>query len=331
MTDVIDPNIWLEISAENAAQGTVVRRVVPHLQHDVFIGEHRPSRQRVLLLDIKDHSTGLAPGRPSSRGLEVLIDSSDSEITRLRLTSTATQGNPIFEELADDVIGVLIKHPDEGAAVRVLERVKAWQSFFARRPVEFSVEKAAGLFAELTVLHEAWIPALGPSSAVATWSGPDPAVQDFQWADLAVEVKSFRGTGPGHLTISSERQLETTGIDSLYVAYIRLDQRTEGSGATLAETIESVRSELRESAFAQDQFDEKLLSYGWHRSFAEFRNEKYEVRSNELFAVVEGFPRIVSAELGTGVGGVSYLIDRSALEAFLVPWDELGERLKEGA
>lgn len=329
MTDSISSELWEELGTEAAAEGTVVaRRVAPDLVHDVFIGERRPSRERLLWLDI-DGSVDKAPrNRPPAKGLDVEVDSRTPGRTKIRLASTSPSGNSLFQELANDVVRLLLRIPQDGAAIRVLERVSAWQSFFAQRPGGFSPEKAAGLFAELTVLNDICLPALGSWLAVAGWTGPDPALQDFQFGTLAIEVKSSRGIGPGHLTISSERQLEPIGTAELYVAYLRLDQRAEGTGSTLTDVISAVSQAVSDSPPAADLLDDKLLTYGWRDSFAEVRSEKYEVRSSELFAVTDDFPRIVSSDLMNGVGGVSYSIDRSAIDAFLAQPGDFAERLK---
>jgi hypothetical protein len=328
MTDAFDRVLWRELADDPASDGLIRRRVLPALAHDIFIGELRPGRERVLILEIAGEHTGLPPRRPSSKGLKVEVEDTEPDLVRIRLTSTARADASLFAEVANDVATTLSADPGAGAAKRVLNRVVSWQNFFATRRDDFSLELAAGLFSELHVLREAFLPALGAGRAVAAWCGPEPAVQDFQVAALALEVKSFRGTGPGRLLISSERQLDLAGVESLFVAYLRLDQRQDGKGSTLLESINRVREALAESAPALHLFEQRLLSYGWVDSFAEYRTERYDVRAGEAFRVTEAFPRIIPASLPNGVGGVSYSVDRSAIEAFLVPWEDLAEMLK---
>jgi len=329
MPDVIDPALWAEIASDQANDGIIVRRIAPQLEHDVFIGERRPSRERVLILEIKGDPKGLPLRLASSRGLDVKIDSSDRSATKIRLTSTSAANNSLFTDLADDVVTLLLSAPSECAAARVVERISAWQIFFAHPSSGLSAESAAGLFAELAILELNILPALGALSAVQAWSGADPALQDFQWRRTALEVKSFRGLGSGHLSISSERQLETIGVRSLFIAYVRLDQRTEGDGTTLAETIDALRTKLQGTVTAAHLLDTKLRNYGWRPSYAKQRPEKYRVRSVEFFRIRDGFPRILPADLISGVGHVSYRVDRSALDPFLVPWHEVECQLKE--
>lgn len=124
MTSPLDPNVWADIAAEEALTGTVVRRVLPSLAHDVFVGEQRPSRERVLQLDIVD-GLSVPPVRHSSRGLHVSVESKSPAMTSFRLSAASNSDNSIFADFASDVVGVLEKDPSEGAAARVLERVLA--------------------------------------------------------------------------------------------------------------------------------------------------------------------------------------------------------------
>lgn len=329
MTSSFDPELWQALAQDPAPNGLVRRRILPSSTHDVFIGELRPGRERVLLLKIAGSSTTIPRHRPSSKGLTVKVDANEPGFLKIQLTASSVAVAPLFAELANDVAGVLEAAPAEDAAATVLERIIAWQLFLSTKSDDFSADRAAALFAELHVLRSVFLPALGAARAVGSWHGPDPAVQDFQVADLAVEVKSYRGTGPGRLVISSEQQLELTGVDRLYLAYVHLSQRPDGTGLTLSDEINALRGSIAESSLAANLFEARLLSSGWHDSYADLRPETYTVRSCELFGVEYDFPRITSASLPNGVGGVSYNIDRSAIEGFLVPWDDFSTILTE--
>lgn len=329
MTSWFDPDLWRVLAQDPAPRGLVRRRILPTSSHDAFIGELRPGRERVLLLEIKGSSATLPRRRPSSKGLIVDVDDSEAGKVKIRLKATSAAAAPLFAELADDVVGVLAAAPNDDAAALVLDRIVAWQLFFATKRDDFTAERAAALFAELHVLQAVFLPFLGHARAIDSWHGPDPAVQDFQVADLAVEVKSFRGTGAGHLMISSEQQLELTGVNRLYVAYVRLDQRPDGTGLTISDVINALRSEIAESGLATHLLEMRLLSAGWHDSYSDQRPETYAVRSMELFGVVDDFPRIISAGLPNGVGSVSYSIDRGAIEEFLIPWGDFSRILME--
>lgn len=327
MTDY--PAIWEQIECDPLPEGSVVRRVLPNLKHDVFIGQHRPSHERFAEMRLSGSALGNMPGSvPKMRGLDVrvVLEAPDRAVIQLRETTSLRTGQ--FEDLVADILGLLADAPGDGAASRIVERVVAWQDFFARRDAPLSSEAAAGLFAELTVLNTVMIPALGAPQAVDHWTGPDPALQDFQFDAGAVEVKSFRGTGSGHLHISSERQLDATGVDHLFIAYVQLDERENGSGTTLAEVVDASHELVKLSPFAASQLGDKLLNAGWRGRHAEVRTERYAVRSVEFFEVLDGFPRLLPATLPVGVGNVQYRIDRSALESFLISVEQMSQVLE---
>ena len=322
------PALWVKIADDPLPVGVVMRRVLPELPHDVFIGETRPQRNRVLELSVLGVPDNMPKKWLQSKGLEVVVDLSDPTRTKVRLRSVTKLGDPLFTELAADVVGTLAVYPGADAATRVVERVMAWQEFYARRGEPFSEERAAGLFGELTVMREGFIPELGPSAAVYGWTGPDPAIQDFQFSDVAVEVKTYRGAGAGQVKISSERQLDDIGATDLYLAYVSLDQRQDGTGMTLLELINDVRLALSDSPPSLHLLEGKLISCGWQDSHGEYRSEHYEVRQVEYFHVADGFPRLVASEMPTGVSNVSYVIDRSALETYLIDRDAVMEHLR---
>jgi hypothetical protein len=232
-----------------------------------------------------------------------------------------------FEDLVEDVLALLSEAPEDGAAARIVERIIAWQDFFTRQAPRLSAEAAAGLFAELTILNHVFIPVIGGPAAVNQWTGPDPALQDFQFQWGAVEVKSFRGTGSGSVAVSSERQLDPAGTLNLVLAYVELDERKNGTGSTLLDVIRTSRRLVQGSPSALAELGDKLLRVGWLESHADHLRERYVVRVVEFFTVVDGFPRITPGVLPNGIGHVQYRIDRSAMQPFLIGESELYEVL----
>lgn len=330
MSELIDSRLWEALSLDPLSEGLVLRRILPSLQHDIFIGETRPTGRRGLYLEIKGQPTNPISPPSSSRGLRVQVEEEGGSV-KIQLVSTSVSGDPMFAELASDVVDVLAADPDHDPALRVVARIAAWQAFLASKPDEFGPDRAAGLFAELYVLQDRLVPSFGARRCVSSWGGPDPARQDFQLGSVGLEVKSFRGTGPGQLVISSEQQLDPIGLTALFLGYVRLDQRNGGTGMTVQEMIDLLEGELADSSNELDIFRGKLIRCGWHPSVADLRKERYEVRSCELFCVGDQFPRITAESLPNGVGDVSYRIDRGAIEEFIVPWTSLSGAVQEHA
>ncbi len=314
---------WHEIDAAKDASGAVVRRLLPELQHDVRIGQTRPARQRFLELRLFGPVGNVPHYDPSSKGLRVKVILETTERAQIVLEEQSATPTSLFEEVVDDIVGLVETAPSDGVAARTVERLLAWQRFFARPSVELSTDRAAGLFAELTVIESLLLPRVGPLRAIAAWTGPDPALQDFQVPRGAIEVKSFRGTGPGRLRISSERQLEVLPGSELVVAFASLDQRTDGSGRTLADTVNRIADAVRASESASIDFATKLRASGWSDDAQGLRMERYVVRSLEFIRVADGFPAITPAMLPLGVGNVTYHLDRSILEPFVITDEDL--------
>lgn len=308
--------IWQEIAKDSAPAIAVVRRVLPDLPHDVHLGEERPHKLRFVRMVLHGAIGHVPPGNASTTGLDVKVILE----TQVKATVQITERNsrsPQFEELAEDLLSLLAAAPGPGATAMIVERLLAWKAFFGRQST-LSAESAAGLFGELLVLTDLMIPVLGAPASVQYWTGPDRSLQDFQLPAVAVEVKTWRGGGPGELKISSERQLDQTGVINLIVAWVHLDERTDGTGRTLLDQVMVSRSAVSGSASAAADLDTKLLKFGWRDELADVRNERYAIHAQEYFRVQDGFPRLTPSGLPVGIGAVSYRIDRSAIDDFVV-------------
>lgn len=321
MTPVTEPyetSLWGELNADPAPGHLVRRRVMPHLRHDVFLGETRPQRERVVIMELFDDDPRLPKLGPSPKGLKIDVDTRRPGCVRIVLTTRASAAEALFTELSLDLLRVVAADESNGIAQRVLNRLLGWKHFFALDPVGFGPESAAGLFSELFVLRTLLLAATDGISALESWTGPNPSLHDFQHGRIAVEVKSFRGNGLGRLTISSESQLETTGVDGLYLAYLRIDQREHGNGQTIRETIDEVRAHFSDDVSASFLLEDRLRSYGWRDGLTSARPEKFSIRSAEYFGVFEGFPRLIPTGIPIGITSVSYAVERSALDHYLV-------------
>jgi hypothetical protein len=182
-----------------------------------------------------------------------------------------------------------------------------------------SDEKQAGLFGELIVMRHlltAGLPALSASSA---WTGPLGAHQDFQYEGSSIEVKGSRQTQPTTVRISSERQLDATGMKRLFLVHVGLDPRLDGVGDSLPSLVDSVRQLCGRESNAGLVLDDRLIAYGYLDVHApRYEPLSFTVRNLDAFEVLEGFPRIVECDVPPGVGEVSYLLALSACEGFRV-------------
>jgi hypothetical protein len=193
-----------------------------------------------------------------------------------------------------------------------------------------SVERQRGLYGELWVLQHRLLPAAAPSAVISAWRGPDNANQDFQFPILAVEVKTSAGAQPQQIYVASERQLDDTGVGSLYLLHLALDVRAGGTGQSLPDIVGELRSQLA-SGPARLDFDDRLLRSGYLDTHAARYELRYTVRRESLFAIRAGFPRITEAMLPVGVGRVTYEVAWAQCQPFAVAIGEVHQLLEEAS
>lgn len=319
--------IWESLVEDAAQGGAVQRRVLPESGHDCFLLLHQESGRRILRVIAHDQQK--VPDVPplSAAGFKVerAVTGHSVEIA-VSLTDVALL-DP-FLSLVEDLVEVARLAPKERTAATLLRRISAWMAFFESTGAVMGREAAAGLFAELTVLCSV-VEAIGADAAVDSWTGPEKSRQDFVFSNAAIEVKSWRGTGPANPTISSEHQFDTSGTGALRLTIVTLDQRATGPGERIADIVDALRATLATSPAAVISFNTKLVEYGWAGSAPDQRTEVYTVQKREDFEVAPGFPCLIPGFLPEGVSHVSYRIHRSSLEPFLINVPDLGKWLNQ--
>jgi hypothetical protein len=316
----------LEHTAAPASEvkGVTRRRLACQSSCDLFVAVEKPVNVRLLVARFGKETLPSPVDVPAFSGLEL---SSHSEIgdnaARLTITVRAPQPalNDIFCSFAQDVTEVTAAQPTEALAARAFfNRLHQWQRLLQKAgPEGLTNEQQLGLFGELWYLREAVLTALSPDQAVSAWTGPDAAAADYQFVGgVAAEVKTTQGKAPYLLSISSERQLDDAGWRGLFLVHVPVEiVRT--TGETLPELVASVRTLVSIDAVADALFAEKLLAAGYADVHAD-RYTRRGYRTGELhcYRVIDGFPRIVTADLANGVGSVQYLLSVAACQTYEV-------------
>lgn len=301
--------------------GRAQRRISPSGRRDFFLGLELPTRNRMLILRVAASSLEGQPEIPDSQGLVVRValrefNSSEAEVA---LVLTDTEQRDIFDLLVRDLVDAGEKPVDEAEGLRqFLARLSDWQQLLRRLgPQGLSREGQQGLWGELWVLRDIVSPVAGLCEAIGSWRGPMGADQDFQLSRLCVEVKTSTASTLDRVEISSERQLEAPSEMILLLVALSLDARPE-HGETLPEIVQALRSEAS-SLGCLSVFDARLELSGYQREHAaSYEGIGYVVRSFAPFKIEEGFPRIVSDDLRTGVADVHYSISTAASGPFRV-------------
>ena len=244
-------------------------------------------------------------------------NSIDSVMLVLQLTHARYR--EVFRALCEDICSLLESAESETSAVTLFHaRLIRWQAFLKQHPPDgLSKEAQVGLFGELLILRDTFLPSVVHELAVSAWRGCKGAHQDFQFEKRALEVKTTRAASVGEVWITNVQQLDDVGLDDLVLSIVHV-HANESAGETLPAMVESIRSRL--SGLAAEKFEAGLQTVGYLDGHAEksYSQTQYHLNSIRHFQVREGFPRVLRAELSPGIRSVRYQINIDAIRDFLI-------------
>jgi len=319
--------LWQELEAEAAAGSPaawLTRFALPQPSQPLLVALETAVGRRALLLPLP--KAVIPPRRhwPDCRGLEVFsVALSGQPHWGVRLRDAACAD--VFAALAEDVAPrVAAAANARTTAAALLARLRRWQKFLAVGRAGLTVEQQRGLYGELHTLRAHLLPALGAVAAVSGWRAPTAAHQDFQFPSGAVEVKTTTAKQPQAVRITSERQLDGTGIPALFLHVVVLDERevepgAAASGECLPGLVADLRSRLAGEGQALEFFDDRLLEAGYLDADApRYEARRFTLRREMTFRITRGFPRLTERDLPEGLGDVSYALSLPACGPFAV-------------
>jgi hypothetical protein len=322
--------IWSELEAETGSDaGWLTRLARPQTGYPLLVALERATRTRAILLPVSKKDLPHRREWPECRGVEVAampLEAKHHLCIRLREPAFAEVFAALVEDLAPRVGAC---SDGRRASALLMDRMHLWQKLLKPGGPGLSLEDQKGLWGELYTLLAHLLPGYGASVAVASWKGRAAAHQDFQFPDGAVEVKTTAAKQPLSIRITSERQLDDTGVGSLFLHVLVVDEREvppgdDGPGQSLLGIISTIRKELSGEATMLALFNDRLLEAGWLDAMApRYESRRWTLRSEHTYRVTGGFPRITESGVAPGIGDVSYAISLHSCAAFEVPQDAL--------
>jgi hypothetical protein len=217
------------------------------------------------------------------------------------------------------IFGVSEVTNEQTLVEKLLERLAKWQSLFEKVGKQgLSGEAQRGLYGEVYFLRFFLNNTSDKNHCLKSWLGPEKAIQDFQHSNWAVEVKTTHGNNHQKIHISSERQLDDSIIEKIFLYHLSLDIRV-GNGESLNSLIDEVFELLNDNTMACNLFKLKLLESGYYETHRPLYEERtYIIRQENLYRVSGNFPRITENQIPIGVGDVRYSIVLSESEEWRV-------------
>jgi putative PD-(D/E)XK family protein DUF4420 len=326
---------WSQLESDWHAHGVTVRRVYPQSSHEIFIGVRHPDGARMLKVAVGTHAAAQVIRQlhelPRTRGLEMQFARLDNDKRELQVMLTDPSMREVFSPLASDIAETAKAESDDAEAVlAAVGRFNHWRQMLERLAESgLSAQARRGLVGELSFLREYLLDAMPAAAAVRSWTGPTGAHQDFQFVDVAVEVKTSSGKEPQTIVISSERELDDTGVAQLVLAHFSLDERRGGSGESLNAIVDSLHDTMNDAA-ARNNLNDWLVRVGYLEQQRGLYDEpRYTIRKRRFWRVTGEFPRITESDLRPGVGDCQYRISTTGLDAYVLTGEDVVAAVKE--
>lgn len=313
--------IWEDLSNDTSfKKGLLLRRYSGSVLPDVFVALKQPEKLLCIASSISENIEVNISHFDNLQEIQIELspDSNQKGKNMLLFKLINNQDKDIFPVLCEDLITSITSETDEKKLVRtLLNRFEKWKALFTKFTLEgLSPEEQRGLFGELYFLKKFLQNNSNYQFVLNTWIGTAGEVRDFQMNNWALEVKTTHGNNHQKVQISSERQLDITHLEKLFLYHISLEKVQE-SGETLNNLVDSINTILGNDSIALNRFKSKLYEAGYFTQHSHMYDSiGYFIRQDTFYLVENDFPRIQENEIRNGVGGVKYSIIVSQCEKY---------------
>lgn len=302
---------WNALSGHSGETGWRCIALAPAGSCALMAGRRFPGNEESLLLGFLSATVPVAEKLPEGHGFWISrVDPHADGRKWLALTRRESGSIELFAEMVADVSGAMdaaVAGGEDRILRTLLGRVRAWQEFMRSGAQSLGPEAEIGLVGELSFLGAVLDAGIPPPLALEGWVGPIGGIQDFEIGHGAVEVKSTLSAQGFPAKIGSLEQLDDSARKPLLVAGVKLSQ--SDSGLNLPDTVLAVRARLEGDQEAQGILGDKLLASGYLDSHAERYTRRFTLQHIRVVEVGQGFPRLTSANVPSGIRRANYEID----------------------
>ena len=325
--------IWENLINDKSESAKMLfRRYSPEINRDIFCTIEKPENYIGLSILINDNINIDAKSIPKLRDIQiemmVLEDFSKKNSFIMKLLTI--HFIDIFSVLCEDLISEIKDITGDKLLIeKILNRISGWQALFERAESEgLSNTEQSGLYGELFFLRMFLKKSNNHFNAINSWRGPEKENTDFQIDNCGIEIKSTTGNNHQKLIINSERQLDTSRFNFLFLFHLSLEKK-QHSGESLNDIIEEIFEILQFSYKELNLFRTKLILYGYNEQQKSlYDNTGYTIRNQTFYNVKDKFPRIEEKDLRNGVGDLKYTIIISDFDYYIIDENEVFNIIK---
>ena len=198
-------SIWINLEGDTSNySGLLYKRYSAEVLPDVYVALKKPEKLRCIAFKISK-SSGFDINQWNELKdikIEILPDDGDQKKQFLLILLLNKQHKDIFSILCEDLIfGVSYLNTEQLLVEKLLERLAKWQSLFEKIGKQgLSDEAQRGLYGEVYFLRNFLNRSSDSYYCLKSWLGPEKSIQDFQYANWAVEVKTTHGNNHQKIT-----------------------------------------------------------------------------------------------------------------------------------
>lgn len=318
MNDILE--IWSEIEQSNET-GLLKRLYNNEPEIHVYAIFQNPEKYCGIALSYDKDIRIDVSSFSNLRDLQVTLqtDNSFTKNNLLIIKLLHYQSRDVFAVMAENMVQSVLTLRSEKQVVRtIINQLEKWQTLFEKLKGEgLTPSEQQGLYGELHFLQK-FITKQDAVSALNSWVGTDREVRDFQYNRWAVEIKTTAGNNHQKVNISSERQLDESLLEDLFLFHLSVEI-AKRNGESLNEKVKIIRDILQDDVSALNVFNNKLLEVGYFEKHKYLYEERcYQIRDENYYKIEGEFPRIKEKEMRNGVGDVKYSIILSQCNEYLV-------------
>lgn len=321
--------IWRSLNKESAANflGMQIARRILSKKLVVFLASDYKRDVRLLYIKV-DSENVVIENLPRFRGLEItLVSESLGEFENeffLKFTQSIPNTDNIFELVISDICDRIVSFNNDNINSTLINVLSEWKYFFEKLETKIlSPSEQKGLFGELYFLKNYLLKKYTTYESLVFWTGADKTNHDFQINKNAVEIKTSSSKQHKKITIASERQLDNTGLDNLFLGVMTFNMHINCPSKALGQIVSDIFVIINDDFAAVYFFEIKLIKIGFNRLNSDKYTVGFSTREVKFYEVVDGFPRLLYKQLPNGIGDIKYTVMVATCEPFEIKTDIL--------
>lgn len=308
-------NFWATNSPESGSSTGALKKLSSEFATNIYIGYNEIGNRCLFLLT---DTTNIPPVQNEKTNISLIVNKPNS-LVYIELNDLYF--GEIFNDLIVSIFNKLKNIPVNQNLNSFIGLYKKWNELFKARAERgsLSMNELLGLLGELKYLEQRVDESensFGVNTALDAWSGPDGRANDFIFPEVSYEIKTIEAQ-KDFVDISSEYQLSSVNRPVVLTVYKATQSE---NGFSLVNIVNSLRTKIDEKLGDSEKFLYKLNRFNIDFKNTDLYDDFKILLSEPAFYKTDEitFPKITAENLITGIFGVKYRLNLTALSNFKI-------------